>query len=47
MPQLEFQKLSSNASEEMDMLASQDQGFKEPKLPSSMSLHQLLAEGVA
>jgi hypothetical protein len=36
-----------NTSEGMGLLARQGQSGKEQKLPSSISLHRLLAEGVA
>ena len=39
-------EIVSNASEGMDLLARQEQAGNEKKLPSSMSLYRLQAEGV-
>jgi hypothetical protein len=41
------EEIVSNDSEEMDLLARPEQTGKKQKLPSSMSLYRLLAEGAA
>jgi hypothetical protein len=40
------EEVSSNTSEEMDLLARQKQASKEQRLPSSISLYRLPAESV-
>lgn len=41
------QEAGPNASEGTDLLARQEQAGKEQRLPSSLALHRLPAEGVA
>lgn len=43
----ETQRMSSNASEGVDLLPRQKQVGTEQTPPSSMTLHELLAEGVS